>query len=104
MGGKFAALSLIDIAMNELTSGFNEAVRSTATQNLGKQRKKKQITNDIPDLCDKRRELKKDKYNSQDAAEQYKITNKNVRSKMKEAKERWDSREMRGNRERYDAR
>ena len=78
------SVSSIDIDINELTSGFNEAIRSTATETLGKQRKKKQpwITNDILDLCDKRRELKKDKYNSQDAAEQYKITNKNVRSKM----------------------
>ena len=40
--GKFAALSLIDIDINELTSGFNEAIRSTATETLGKQRKKKQ--------------------------------------------------------------
>ena len=76
LGGKFAAL--IDIDINELTSVFNEAIRSTATETLGKQRKKKQpwTTNDILDLCDKRRELKKDKYNSQDAAEQYRITNK----------------------------
>ena len=41
MGGKFAALGLIDIDIKELTSGFNEATRSTATETLDKQRKKK---------------------------------------------------------------
>ena len=46
LGGKFAALSLIDIDINELTSGFNEAIKSTATEALGKQRKKKKTALD----------------------------------------------------------
>ena len=44
-GGKFAALSLIDIDINELTSGFNEAIRSTATEALANRKKKTALDN-----------------------------------------------------------
>ena len=61
LGGRFAALNLLDSDINDLTNSFNEAVRETAEEVLGRQRKKHQpwISNDILDLCDKRRTLKK---------------------------------------------
>ena len=91
LGGRFAALSIIGTDINELTASFNEVIKTTAAEVLGKKRKKKQpwITNDILDLCDRRREQKKYKHNNEKDAEHYRATNKLVRSKMREAKERW---------------
>ncbi|XP_076443957.1 uncharacterized protein LOC143282244 [Babylonia areolata] len=91
LGGRFAALSLLDNNINDLTNTFNEAVRETAEEVLGRQRKKHQpwISNDILDLCDKRRSLKKTKNTSPNEAAQYRETNKLVRKKMEEAKEQW---------------
>ncbi|XP_076438321.1 uncharacterized protein LOC143277407 [Babylonia areolata] len=78
LGGRFAALSLLDNNINDLTNTFNEAVRETAEEVLGRQRKKHQpwISNDILDLCDKRRSLKKTKNTSPNEAAQYRETNK----------------------------
>jgi len=60
LGGRFAALTLLDNDINDLTNNFNEAVRETAEEVLGRQRNKHQpwTTNDILDLCDTRRALK----------------------------------------------
>lgn len=93
LGGRFAALNLLDRDINDLTNSFNEAVRETAEEVLGRQRKKHQpwISNDILDLCDKRRSLKKTKNSSPQEAAQYHETNNLVRKKMKEAKEQWIS-------------
>ena len=41
LGGRFGALSLLDIDINDLTSNYNEAVLETAEEVLGHQRKKK---------------------------------------------------------------
>ena len=63
----------------------------TAEEVLGRQRRRHHpwVTNDILDLCDKRRDLKKNKHISPEGAAQYRIVNTNVRLKMKEAKETW---------------
>ena len=65
IGGKFAALSILDSDMDldTLTDTFNAAVTDTASEILGKHRpvKKPWVTAEILDLCDKRRELKKKK-------------------------------------------
>ena len=91
LGGRFAALSVLDSDLNDLTTEFNEAVTETAKEVLGRQRKRHHpwVTNDILDLCDKRRALKKAKYNSPEGAAQYRTANANVRAKMREAKENW---------------
>ena len=91
IGGRFAALNILDKDINELTTSFNEGVLETAEEVVGRQRKKHKpwVTNDILDLCDERREKKKEKYNSQEGAEEYRRANKLVRKKLKEAKENW---------------
>ena len=93
LGGKFAALNLVDIEINDLTDSMNEAVRETAEEVLGRHRKKHHpwVTDNILDLCDKRRALKKDKHTTPDGAKQYQETNRLVRKKMKEAKDQWIS-------------
>ena len=62
IGGRFAALSILDKDINELTTSLNEAVLETAEEVVGRQRKKHKpwVTNDILDLCDERREKKND--------------------------------------------
>ena len=67
IGGKFAALSILDsdTDMDMLTDTFNTAVTDTANEILGKYRavKKPWVTTDILDLCAKRRKLKNKKDN-----------------------------------------
>ena len=55
---------------------------------LGRQRKKIQpwITNETLDLCDQRRQLK---YTGTEAGLEYRKVNREVRKKMKAAKEEW---------------
>ena len=91
IGGRFAALNLLDKDINDLTTSFNEAVRETAEEVVRRQRKKHQqwVTNDILDLCDVRRERKKEKHSNPEGAERYRKANKLVRRKMREAKEKW---------------
>lgn len=55
LGVRFAALNIIDDDINNLTSNFNE-VRETAEEVLGRQRHQAWITNDILDLCNKRKQ------------------------------------------------
>ena len=58
---------------------------------LGENRKRNKslVTDDILALCDKRRDLKKNKKTSHDAANQYNEANSNIKKKMREAKEQW---------------
>ena len=91
LGGRFAALNLLNSDINDLTTSFTEIVQETAEEVLGRQRKKHQpwITDDILDLCDKRRALKRTKHDSPDSAARYRETNNQVRSKMRDAREQW---------------
>ena len=64
IGGKFAPLTIKDNKDTDLDSmitTFNTAVIETASEILGRHRQKKKplVTADILDLCDKRRELRK---------------------------------------------
>ena len=88
LGGRFAALTLLDNDINDLTINFNEAVRATADEVLGRQRRKHQpwTNNDILDLCDKRRELKPSKFSN---SKEYRRANKLVRESMQKAREKW---------------
>ena len=71
---------------------FNTAVTETASEILGKHRQKKQqpwITAEILDLCDKRRELRKKRFEPE-GSEKYKgCVNNNIKKCMKKAKENW---------------
>ncbi|KAL8610857.1 hypothetical protein ACOMHN_056712 [Nucella lapillus] len=89
IGGRFAALNLLQDDINSLTDNIREVLHETATEVPGKRRKKNKpwVTEDILDLCDSRRELKKKKRSDQ--AQHYNIINKNIRAKMKDAKENW---------------
>ena len=60
----------------------------TASEILGKHRQKKKtwITADILDLCDKRRELRKERFEPK-GSEKYKEGNDNIKRCMKKAKE-----------------
>ena len=53
-----------------------------------RQKKKPWITAEILDLCDKRRELRKKRFDPEGAAK-YKEVNNNIKRRMKKAKENW---------------
>ena len=67
IGGKFAPLTIMsneDTDIESLITTFNTAVTETASEILGKhsQKKKPWITAEILDLCDKRTELRKKRF------------------------------------------
>ena len=93
IGGKFAPLTLLDADdsnMDEMVNKFNVAVTETANEILGKYRHRKQpwVTPDIFHLCDKRSELKKDKFTTE-GAKQYKAVNQQIKKGMAKAREAW---------------
>ena len=71
-----------------MTTTFNTAVTETASEILGKQKKKPWITAEILNLCDKRRELRKKRFEPE-GSEKYKEVNNNIKRCMKKAKENW---------------
>ena len=93
IGGRFAPLTIMsneDTDIDSMITTFNTAVTETASQILGKHRQKKKpwITVEILDLCDKRRELRKTKFEPE-GSEKYKEVNNNIKRCMKKAKENW---------------
>ena len=62
----------------------------TAIEIIGKyhQRKKPWVTAEILDLCDKRRNLKRKRFEPEESDE-YKEVNNNIKRCMKKAKENW---------------
>ncbi|GFR59878.1 RNA-directed DNA polymerase from mobile element jockey-like [Elysia marginata] len=57
IGGKLAALTLIDNDVDTMANSLKEVFASTAEEVLGRKRRTTQ-TNEVLDLCDKRRELR----------------------------------------------
>ena len=93
IGGKFALLTIMnneDTDMDSMITTFNAAVTETASEILGKQRQKKKhwVTAKILDLCDKRRELRKNRFKSK-GSEKHREVNNNIKRCMKMAKENW---------------
>ena len=93
IGGKFAPLALLDaddVNMDDLINKFNVAVTETANETLGKYRHHKQpwVTPNILHLCNKRRELKKDKFTTE-GAKQYRAVNQQIKKGMVKARETW---------------
>ena len=95
IGGKFAPLTILKDTeevedLDTLTRYFFTAITDTAMEILGKHRpkKKKWITDDILEMCDKRRELKNKKHDAQGRS-QYRDINNKIRKAIKQAKENW---------------
>ena len=94
IGEKFAPLTILKDTeegedLDTLTS-FSTTITDTAMEILGKHRpkKKKWITDDILEMCDKRRELKNKKHDAQGRSQHRDINNK-IRKAIKQAKENW---------------
>ena len=92
IGGRFAPLTIMsndDTDIDSMITTFNTAVTETASANiLGKHRQKKKpwIIAEILDQCDKRRELRKKRFEPE-GSEKYKEVNNNIKRYMKKAKE-----------------
>ena len=92
IGGRFAPLTIMsneDTDMDSMITTFNTAVTQTASEILGKhrQRKKPWITAEIIDLCDKRRELRKKRFEPEGSEKHTEVNN--IKRCMKKAKENW---------------
>ena len=92
IGGRFALLAIMsneDTDIESMITTFNTAVTETASEILGKHRQKKKpwVTAEILDMCDKRRELRKKKFEPE-RSEKYKAVN-NIKRCMKKAKQNW---------------
>ena len=90
---KFAPLTIMnneDTDLDSVITTFNTAETETAREILGKHRQKKKtcVTAEILDLCDKRRELRKKRFEPE-GSEKYKEVNSNIKRCMKKAKENW---------------
>ena len=92
IGGRFAPLTIMsnkDTDIYSMITTFNTAVTETASAILGKRQKKKPwITAEILDLCDKRRELRKKRFEPE-GSEKYKEVNSNIKRCMKKTEENW---------------
>ena len=92
ISGRFAPLTIMsneDTDIDSMITTFNTAVTETASEILGKRQKKKTwITAEILDLCDKRRELRKKRFEPE-GSEKYKEVNNNIKRCIKQAKENW---------------
>ena len=77
-----------DTDIASVITTFNTAVTETASEMLAKHRQKKKnwITAEILDLCDKRRELRKRRF-EREGSEKYKEVNNNIKRCMEKAKE-----------------
>ena len=91
IGGRFAALNFIHEDIDSITESFNAAVEETATEVLGKLRKKNKpwITDEILDLCDERRELKSKRFENKENKACYSEINRKIRKEMTKAEEQW---------------
>ena len=89
VGGKFAALNLLDSDVDTLANNINDVLLTTAEEVLGKQRKKIQpwVTNEVLDLCDKRRELRGAKHTNDEARRQYQQEHREVSQNMSRQRE-----------------
>ena len=95
ISGKFVPLTILkDTKEGEdldiLRRNFSTAITDTAMEILGKHRpkRKKWITDDIFEMCDKRRELKNKKHDARGRS-QYRDINNKIRKAIKQAKENW---------------
>ena len=92
IGGRFAPLTIMNNEDTDIDSVIHlqHSRTETASEILGKHRQKKKpwITAEILDLCDKRRELRKKRFEPE-GSEKYKEVNDNIKRCMKKAEENW---------------
>ena len=93
VGRRFAPLTIMsneDTDINSMTTTFNTAVTETASEIFGKHRQQKKpwVTAEILDLCDRRRKLRKKRFEPE-GAEKYKEVNNDIKQCMEKAKENW---------------
>ena len=76
--------------MDSMVTTFNTAVTETASEILCKHRQKKKtwVTAETLNLCDKRRELRKKRFEPE-VSDKYKEVNNNIKRCTKKAKENW---------------
>ena len=96
IGRRFAPLTIMsndDTDIDSMITTFYTAVTETACEILGKHRQKKKpwITTEILDLCDKRRELRKKRFEPE-GSEKYREVNNNIKRSMKKGKRKLDRR------------
>ena len=87
IGGNFAPLTIMsneDTDIDSMFTTFNTAVTETASEILGKHRQKKKtwVTAEILHQCDKKRELRKNRFEPE-GSEKYKEVNNNIKRRMK---------------------
>ena len=92
-GEKFSPLIGLrdeDMDINTMITTYNTAVTDAANEILGKERPRKKpwVTNDVLELCDERRDLKKKRYKAEGAKE-YRKENRRIQKAVKNAKEGW---------------
>ena len=85
IGGKFAPLTIMsdeDTDTNPMITTYNTAMTKTAMEIPGKHRQKKKtttwVTAEILDLCDKRRALRKRRFEPE-GTEKYREVNNNIK-------------------------
>ena len=90
VGGKFAALCILDSDIDTFSNSVKEGLLATTEGVLGRQRTKIQpwVTNEVLDRSDQREQLNQ-KYTSTEAGLEYGKVNRELRGKMKAAKEKW---------------
>ena len=93
IGGKFAPLIGLrneDMDIDTMITTYNTAVTDAASEILGKERRRKKpwVTKDDLDLCGKRRDLEKKRYEAEGAKE-YMEANRRILKVVKKAKEDW---------------
>ena len=91
IGGKFAPLLTAQLDIDSFNNQLNEQFVDTAEAVLGRARGKKQIwmSDEVLEMCDKRRELKKMRFNSEADQDSYRQINREVKKATKTAKEKW---------------
>ena len=93
ISGRFVPLTIMrneNIDIDSMITTFNTAVTETASEILAKLRQKKKtwIAAETLDLCDKRRELRKNR-SEPEGSGKYKEENNKIKRCMKKAKENW---------------
>ena len=91
IGGKFAPLIGLrdeDMDIETMITTYNTAVTDAASEILGKKRRRKKpwVIRDVLDLCDERMDLKKKRYEAEEAKE-YSEANRRIQEAVKKAKE-----------------
>ena len=91
VGGKFAALYVPESDVHIPANSLKEVLLSTAEKVRRKEKKKIQpwATNEVLNMCDQRRKLKQLRYTSTEVGQGYRKLNREIRKKMKAAKEQW---------------